>query len=126
MKRDKIFYWIATSLVALSGLIAGIMYFAFPPIVEEFKKVGYPDYLRPELGTAQLLGAIALILPKVSSRLKDWAYAGFAITFISAGIAHIGVQGASAAIAPVVESLLLVISYVYYTKLNKSKVVADF
>ena len=126
MKTDKIIYWTTTGLIALSGLIAGTLYFAFPVIAGEFKKLGFPDYLRPEIGAAQLLGAIALILPMVSNRIKEWAYAGFAILFISAAIAHIVVQGASAAIAPIIELLLLITSYAYYTRLNKSKVVADF
>jgi hypothetical protein len=44
MKRDKLFYWTATSLVALSGLMAGILYFASPFIAKEFKQLGFPDY----------------------------------------------------------------------------------
>jgi len=119
MKRDKIFYWIATSLVALSGLVAGIMYFASPFIAKEFKHLGFPDYFRVELGIVQLLGALALILPMVSNRIKEWAYAGFAINFISAITAHIAVEGASAAIAPLISLLLLVMSYVCFHKLNK-------
>jgi len=124
MKRDKIFYWVATSLVALSGLMAGIMYFASPFIAKEFKHLGFPDYFRVELATAKILGVFAIILPMVSARIKEWAYAGFAIAFISATTAHIAVESMSAAISPLVSLLFLIISYVYYTKLNKNKVVA--
>ena len=124
MKRDKIFYWIATSLIALSGLMAGIMYFASPFIAKEFKHLGFPDYFRVELATAKILGVFAIILPMVSARIKEWAYAGFAIAFISATTAHIAVESMSAAISPLVSLLFLIISYVYYTKLNKNKVVA--
>jgi hypothetical protein len=124
MKRDKIFYWIATSLVALSGLMAGIMYFASPSIGKEFKHLGFPDYFRMELATAKILGSFAIILPMVSGRIKEWAYAGFAIAFISATTAHIAVEGVSAAISPFVSLLFLIISYVYYAKLNKYKAVA--
>ncbi len=124
MKRDKMFYWIATSLVALSGLTAGIMYFASPFTAKEFKHLGFPDYFRVELAIANVLGSFAMILPMVSGQIKEWAYAGFAITFISATTTHIAVEGVSAAISPLVSLLFLIISYVYYTKLNKYKAVA--
>jgi len=119
MKRDKIFYWVATSLVALSGIMAGIMYFVSPFIAKEFRHLGFPDYFRVELGVAQLLGAFALILPMVSNHIKEWAYAGFAITFVSAITAHITVEGMSAAIAPLISLLLLFMSYVCFYRLNK-------
>ena len=124
MKRDKIFYWIATSLVALSGLMAGIMYFASPFIAKEFKHLGFPDYFRIELATAKILGSFGIILPMFSGRIKEWAYAGFAIAFVSATTAHISVEGLSAAVSPLISLLFLVISYVYFTKLNKYKEVA--
>ena len=124
MKRDKIFYWIATSLVALSGVMAGIMYFVSPFIAKEFKHLGFPDYFRIELATAKILGSFGIILPMVSGRIKEWAYAGFAIAFVSATTAHISVEGLSAAVSPLISLLFLVISYVYFTKLNKYKEVA--
>ena len=86
--------------------------------------MGFPDYLRIELAIANILGSFAIILPMVSGQIKEWAYAGFAITFISATTAHIAVEGVSAAISPLVSLLFLIISYVYYAKLNKYKAVA--
>lgn len=52
-----------------------------------FHHLGFPDYFRVELAIAKLIGAIALLVP-VGARLKEWAYAGFAIVFVSAFIAH--------------------------------------
>lgn len=124
MKRDKIFYWIATSLVALSGIMAGVMYFVSPFIAKKFKYLGFPDYFRIELATAKIVGAFAIILPMVPGRVKEWAYAGFAIAFISATTAHISVENVSAAISPLISLLFLVISYVYFNKLSKYKTVA--
>ena len=124
MKRDKKIYWIATSLVALSGLMAGIMYFESHYIGREFKHLGFPDYFRIELAIANIFGSFAIILPMVSGQIKEWAYAGFAITFISAATAHIAVEGVSAAISPLVSLSFLIISYVYFTKLNKYKTAA--
>lgn len=119
MKKDKIIYWITTGLVALSGLMAGITYFLVPAVAEEFKHLGFPDYFRVELGIAKIIGAMVIILPTVWGRVKEWAYAGFAIAFISACIAHLTDQGTLAAIPPFLTLILLVISYVYYTKVKK-------
>ncbi|MGG9963189.1 DoxX family protein [Ferruginibacter sp. SUN106] len=123
MKRDKIIYWTTTSIVALGGLIAGIIYFTSPMMAERFKHLGFPDYFRIELATAKILGAVAIILPMVVNRIKEWSYAGFAIVFISATIAHLVVDGASEAISPLIQLLLLVISYVYFTKLKNNKAI---
>jgi hypothetical protein len=126
MKRDKIFYWITTSIVALMGLMAGIIYFISPMIALEFKHLGFPDYFRVELATAKLIGAFVLILPMISNRIKEWAYVGFAIAFISAITAHIVMESISAAISPLIALLLLVISYVYFTKLKNNKKIVEY
>jgi DoxX-like family len=52
-----------------------------------FTHLGFPAYFRVELSWAKLLGVILLLAP-VPSRLKEWAYAGFAINLASALIAH--------------------------------------
>ena len=49
-----------------------------------------PAYFRIELSLAKLMGMDLLLAP-VSARLKEWAYAGFAITLASALIAHLSV-----------------------------------
>jgi len=52
-----------------------------------FTHLGFPDYFRVELSWAKLIGVVLLLAP-VSARLKEWAYAGFAITLVSALIGH--------------------------------------
>ena len=124
MKRDKIIYWTTTSIVALGGLIAGIIYLTSPMMAEKFKHLGFPNYFRIELATAKILGAVAIILPMVANRIKEWSYAGFATVFISATITHLVVDGATEAISPLIQLLLLVISYFYFTKLKNNKATA--
>lgn len=120
-KTDKVFYWSATSIVALMGFTAGILYFINPMVAKEIENLGFPDYFRIELGAAKLIGATILIVPLFSNRIKEWAYAGFTIVFISAIIAHISIEGFSAVINPVVSLSLLAISYLYFNKINKHK-----
>ena len=57
---------------------------------EASTRLGFTDYFRVELAWAKLLGAVLLLAP-VPVRLKEWAYAAFAITLGSALIAHLSI-----------------------------------
>jgi hypothetical protein len=59
-----------------------------PEVAEAFNYLGFPAYFRVELSWAKLLGVVLLLAP-VPARLKEWAYAGFAIDLASAVIAHL-------------------------------------
>ena len=119
MKRDKIIYWVITSLFVLALGFSAINYFTNPAMKEAFIHLGFPDYFRVELGIAKLLGCLALIIPQVPFRVKEWAYAGFAIDLISAAIAHASSgDPAGAVVFPAVLLVIMVVSYVYFHKLN--------
>lgn len=124
MKRNNIIYWIATALLTLQVFFAGIMYFTSPEVATGFAHLGFPDYFRVELGIAKILAAVVLLLPMVPLRAKDWAYAGLAIVFVSAFIAHASVDGASTGIAPLVSLVILAVSYVYAHKRQAGLAVA--
>ena len=87
MKTTKITYWAATAIVSLMMTYSGYMYLTSPEIAQAFHHLGFPDYFRVELAIAKLIGAVLLLAP-VGARIKEWVYAGFGITFISAFIAH--------------------------------------
>lgn len=116
MKRTNIIYWVVTALLALQTIAAGILYFASPEVASGFTHLGFPDYFRQELGIAKLIAAVVILLPMVPLRVKEWAYAGLAITFLSAFIAHSAVDGPATGIAPLVSLVLLVVSYLYLHK----------
>jgi uncharacterized membrane protein YphA (DoxX/SURF4 family) len=120
MKTLKISYWTTTSIVALMMLYSTYAYLTQANVAAGFKHVGYPDYFRVELAIAKLAGAIFLLIPG-ATRIKEWAYAGFLFTFISAFIAHT-VSGDPAAnrIMPIVFLVLLAVSYITYHKINQS------
>jgi hypothetical protein len=46
--------------------------------------MGYPAYLLPFLGTAKLLGVVAILVPGNYPRIKEWAYAGLAFDLFGA------------------------------------------
>lgn len=125
MKKNKIIYWITTSLAMLMGGVSGFLYLFLPQMKEAFQLMGFPDYFRIELAIAKIIGLFVILLPQVPAKFKEWAYTGFGIVFISAIVAHTVVQGFATAIAPIVVLVLLSISYTYYHKLQAAKVKAN-
>jgi uncharacterized membrane protein len=120
MKKNKIIYWVSTMLIALASIQNGISHFIDPQyFIDSFNHLGYPQYLRYEMAIASILGALVLVLPKTSERLKEWAYFGFGLIYISAFYAHISVGDDFLKIAtPIVFLLTLLVSY-YFNYKNK-------
>jgi len=83
-------FWIATALFCLQIGFTAYAQLRLPQVAEAFTHLGFPAYFRVELALAKLLGVMLLLTP-VPARLKEWAYAGFAITLASALIAHLSV-----------------------------------
>ena len=83
-------YWVATALLCLQIAFTAYAQLQLPQVAEAFRHLGFPDYFRVELALAKLLGVVLLLAP-APARLKEWAYAGFAITLASALIAHFAV-----------------------------------
>jgi DoxX-like family len=120
MKKNKIIYWISTGLIALMMIFSAYSYVSKPEIAAAFKHLGFPDYFRVELAIAKILGSLLLIIPVIPVKVKEWAYAGFAITFISATVAHVySGDPAAMAIMPIVFLVVLVISNIYLYKKNQ-------
>jgi hypothetical protein len=63
-----------------------------PQVAQMFTHLGFPGYFRVELSWAKFAGLVAVLVPMVPARVKEWAYAGFAITLVSALIAHLAVS----------------------------------
>ena len=89
-KAETIAYWIFTALFCLQMSFTAYAQLRLPQLAQEFVHLGFPGYFRVELSWAKLLGVVLLLAP-VPARLKEWAYAGFAINLASAIIAHISV-----------------------------------
>jgi hypothetical protein len=82
----KIVYWGSTGIVAVMLLLALSYLTGSEQVVSGFTRSGYPQHLRIVLGIAKPLAAIVLLLPGLVL-LKEWAYAGAAITWAMAFIA---------------------------------------
>ncbi len=119
-RRDIIVYWVSTAIVCAVMVFSAINFNLKNPVgpmTGAFVHLGYPDYFRIELTIAKALGVLALLIPGLPRQVKGFAYAGFAITLISASIAHFS-SGDSAMF--VVDPLLflgaLAVSYRYWIR----------
>ena len=83
-------FWIATALFCLQMSFTAYAQLRLPQVAEAFTHLGFPAYFRVELSWAKFLGVVLLLAP-VPARLKEWAYAGFAINLASALTAHFSV-----------------------------------
>jgi len=93
MPRSKVIvvaFWIVTALFCLQIGFTAYAQLRLPQVAEAFTHLGFPAYFRVELSWAKFLGVVLLLAP-APARLKEWAYAGFAITLASAFIAHLAV-----------------------------------
>jgi hypothetical protein len=95
-KGTVITFWAVTALFCLQIGFTAYAQLGLPQVAEAFTRLGFPAYFRVELAWAKLLGVVLLLAP-VPARLKEWAYAGFAITLGSALIAHFAVGDGPAA-----------------------------
>src|ERR1051325_3157412 len=89
-KAKTIVYWIVTALFCLQMSFTAYAQLRLPQVAESFTHLGFPAYFRVELALAKLLGVVLLLAP-APPRLKEWAYAGFAINLASALMKHLSV-----------------------------------
>jgi len=83
-------FWFVTMLFCLQISFTAYAQLRLPQVADAFAHLGFPAYFRVELAWAKLIGVVLLLAP-VAARLKEWAYAGFAINIGSAVIAHLAV-----------------------------------
>lgn len=119
MKKNSIIYWVTTGLLGFLMLFSAYSYLTNPDMANAFKHLGYPDHFRTELAVAKILGVLLLLIPQVPLKIKEWAYAGFGITFIAAFVAHISSgDPVTVAAMPLVFFVVLVFSNIYLYKKN--------
>ena len=120
MKKDKIIYWISTAIIA-GVMFLSAYYFTFSPESRDaFRHLGLPVWFEVELTIAKVLGVLALLIPGIPRRVKEFAYFGFGLTLISASIAHL--SSGDSQLLELGHSfffITLIVSYVYYHKLER-------
>jgi len=120
-KTTTIAYWSITALFCLQMAFTAYAQLSLPQVAEAFRQLGFPAYFRVELSWAKFVGVALLLLP-VSARLKEWAYAGFAITLGSALIAHFAVgDGPEKWSWAAATGLLWALSYLLFRRLQSGQ-----
>jgi uncharacterized membrane protein YphA (DoxX/SURF4 family) len=118
MKKTKIIYWISTGIIFLFEGVMPALTGNSEMAKQGISHLGYPDYFRVLLTIFKVLGALLLILPFIKGRIKEWAYAGFTFSFISAAVSHTMVDGFSVqSVFPLFILGILAVSYFCYHKL---------
>jgi hypothetical protein len=94
MTTKTIGYWVTTGLFTAMLAMSGAMDFTHAPALVEglHEKLGFPLSFLTILGTAKLLGVVALLVPRFPL-LKEWAYAGFTFNLLGAVWTHIAEEG---------------------------------
>ncbi|HVG13661.1 MAG TPA: DoxX family protein [Chitinophagaceae bacterium] len=120
-KTTNIIYWTSTIIIFLMEGVIPAFTSQTELAKEGIRHLGYPAYFGSAVVIFKVLGALALIIPQVPPRMKEWAYAGFAFDFIFAAISHAAVDGMDfQTILPLLFLGVLVASYVCYHKRLKT------
>jgi len=122
MKATKIIFWTSTILIVLFEGVMPALFSGSEASKEGFRHLGYPMYFISILTVFKVTGALALIIPQIPPRIKEWAYAGFAIDFICASASYFAVDGPGFFAAfPLIVLAVLIVSYIYYHKMVGGK-----
>jgi hypothetical protein len=81
-----------------------------PAYMKALAHLGYPAYFSNLLGVGKLIGVCVLLAPG-SPRLKEWAYAAFGITVVSACYSHFNAGDGWVMLDPLVTLAALIGSY---------------
>lgn len=119
MKKDKIIYWVTTGFIFLFEGVMPALTSHTEMAKQGIAHLGYPSYFGSMLVVFKVLGALALIVPQVPARIKEWAYAGFGFVFIYAFVGQVVMDGLNGmSIFPLVVFAIMIVSYFYYHKIN--------
>ena len=114
MKKTKIIFWVSTVFIFLFEGIMPVSTLLFTPEYAYVgtRPLGYPDYFAISLIFMKFSGALAILLPSIPVRIKEWAYAGLTFNLLFAVISHIVVDGnVTFILTPVVVMIILALSY---------------
>lgn len=120
MKKHKITFWITTTIIFLFEGVMPALTSHTEMAREGISHLGYPAYFGPMLMIFKVSGSIALIIPAIPRRVKEWAYAGFAFDFIAASVSNGVVDGFGFnAFFPLIFLGILILSYISLEKISR-------
>ena len=123
MKRNTILFWTATIILLLfeGAMPLGTLLFAPGYATAGTQPLGYPDYFAYALIVCKIFGVIAISVPQLPAKVKEWAYAGLTFNLLFATMSHAVVDGnIGYMIMPLVILGILAVSYHYNTGLRNN------
>jgi hypothetical protein len=123
MKKQKTIFWIATSIILLWEGVMPLSTLLFAPQYATVgtQPLGYPDYFAYALIICKALGVLAITLPRIPEKVREWAYAGLTFNLIFAALSHTVVDGNALYIAlPVIVLAILALSYYNHAQLKQA------
>jgi uncharacterized membrane protein YphA (DoxX/SURF4 family) len=109
-RKLNVLLWVLQAVLAMLFMFAGVMKFIIP-VAEMTKQIALPGWFLHFIGGAEILGAIALILPgilRIRTGLTPLAAAGLVVIMIGATAVNLKAGQRPAALITVVVGLLLV------------------
>lgn len=109
-------YRIVVGLMAVFISLGAVLdLISHPDALKQIEHLGYPAYFVPYIGLLKLLGVAAVLLPMVSLRLREWAFAGLTFDVVSALYSAIANgDGPAEWVGPIIGIVLVVGSYILY------------
>jgi len=115
----KLIYWITTILVAIFLLWSAYTYLYSKQTIEGIRDLGFPDFFRMELAILKIMAVFILLIPQIPIQVKEWAYAGAGLFFITAIVAHIAHKDPIIiTLVNIILIILLIISNIYLHKVK--------
>lgn len=119
MKKTKTVYWITLSIIIVWFGIGPLFTYDDPTSVDIILHLGYPYYFPVLLTCFKVLGVLAIVIPQLPNRIKEWAYAGFTIDLLCAIIGFIIIDGYNAhMLFPITALTILIANYICFSKIN--------
>jgi len=121
-KSSRIIFWVATTIIILFEGVMPLSTVIFSPenVNAGTKALGYPDYFAYALILCKVLGVIAISVPHIPGKLKEWAYAGFTFNLVFAFISHAYVdKNIGYMLLPLIILAILALSYIYNPQIKK-------
>ncbi len=85
----KTIYWISTLITCAFLLLSTYTYVFHKATIDGVKALGFPGFFRVQLAVLKIFAVIILLLPNLPIAMKEWAYAGILLFFITAFVAHV-------------------------------------
>jgi hypothetical protein len=121
MKSIKITFWITAAIMTIWFGIGPVFAYDDPASLKVIQHLGYPAYFPLMLTIFKVLGVLALVIPEIPNRIKEWAYAGFAIDLICASFGFITIDGfIIELLLPITAFIVVTINYFCFSKTQYS------